>query len=60
MSEEAFVTALASLCIGLARSADDLRDWGEANAAALQSHPETLPANRAAFAARMAELQESR
>lgn len=60
MSEEAFVTALVSLCIGLARTPDDLKAWGAANAAALQSHPETLPANRAAFAARMAELQESR
>ncbi|GEM_PF-6515384 len=60
MTEDEFVRALVSLCVGLARSADDLRAWGAANAAALQAHPETLPANRAAFAARMAELQESR
>ncbi|MBI1682341.1 hypothetical protein [Caulobacter hibisci] len=50
--------ALVSLCVGLARSTDDLTAWGKANAAALQSHPETLPANRAAYAARMAELQQ--
>jgi hypothetical protein len=59
LTEDDFMKALTTMVWSLARTVDDLIDCGFENRAALQSHPQTLSANRDSFAARRAELNRS-
>lgn len=56
MTEDEFIMSLVSMVWSLAQTVEDLDACGARNRDALQSHPQTLPANRVSFAAARAEL----